>query len=1317
MIYMTSGTPGSSSRPKTRRLALVASAVLVTLCWPSALAAQAATGANALAHPTGHGDQVGSVAAAPMTTTFTRPDTYRYVVPSGTSKLTIVAVGGPGGSCPSAKSTGGGGAAVTAIVTVSPGQVLSVQVGGPGGDCGLPDGGVGGFGGGGSGGGGFRTWPGGAGGGGASAVELVGPSTTPLLWAGGGGGAGGWPTARGGTAAGIDGVVLSRMNGGNTGGTAGTQTKGGAGTSGAVVGSGFPGSAGKGGNGASGATCVDARRELAGGGGGGGGYFGGGGGGYAGKQNGCATASGPGGGGGGSSYTRTTRLREILISAAISDSPPGVSITDTALPTASAVQCSHELVPPNPGPGEAVFARPAGDNTLPNVVVIPAGSAWTENSSCPGGRDAAKAADEVLSHPTSLKVGAGGALLVEDEFDLQTDNGLVSQFSPWGAVDATGPSPVFFPGRSGWNTTQALMVSPQYLFQVFGSCRSCSLPGIQSVPVQARLPSLIAYQRDLSGANLSGDKLLEAQFDGWNFSGANLTGVNFTFASLVGATFDRTTVTGTVFGAVDVRGATFTSLQYSNRAPSFSVTVGEAGGKCTVFRDTDLVASFFAKYTGDCARSPLLPGSSVSTQLLYFAVTQSPRPVVNLTGTRFVSSATGRALLAGRNLSGLDLNGVQFTGFPVDLSKANLDGDSLRGASFEYANLAGATFHNVDAVGASFRGAVLLGGRGTGAATFSGSDTNLQKADFVDADVSGASFSAADLTGAVFSHALAVGTDFNGVRASGADFDGAHIYGNGQAFANATNLKAVDFANAVLAGNVDQGGGFALTRTDLTGARFTGADCVSCNFTGSKLGQVSFSGAYLPGAVFAGALTLSGANFVNAWLYCGDLTNSKCPAVRNQAGRWLWPLELATGEAYGPVPFATTNLTGVSFDDVAVCPDGKSGSVAPAGCTGHLLPKPAHAPPLPALCSAAGLEACPSVTSTLFNAGPGAGGAALAVAATAPATWATTLSGIGFYAAFADGTIRLVGTGAPRIIAGQAGKRCTDPAAACGDGGPATKALLGTTAGMAVGLDGSIYIADPALHRVRRIAPDGQITTVAGDGTACTTPPVFNGVDSSGCGDGKAATGAQLAGPYGVWVAPDGTLYIADGSRGLRLVSPGTGFIRTLPNTAGYDVRDVVGDATGALYETVRDPDYLVKVVMVGGGETTVTKVVGTGTSGYNGNTTRFGSLAPGTAVQINRPQGLSVGLDGNIIFADTGNSLIRAYEPRSGHVSDVLGGLVSFSGVPLAGFNGDGLYGDQTKLDRPLDVVATAANTYVIADTGNNRVREFGPSPIDDDP
>jgi hypothetical protein len=414
---------------------------------------------------------------------------------------------------------------------------------------------------------------------------------------------------------------------------------------------------------------------------------------------------------------------------------------------------------------------------------------------------------------------------------------------------------------------------------------------------------------------------------------------------------------------------------------------------------------------------------------------------------------------------------------------------------------------------------------------------------------------------------------------------------------------------------------------------------------------------------------------------------------------------LGTGEAFGPVPFAATNLKGVSLDDVGVCPDGKAGTVSPAGCAGHLLPKPAHAPVLPAPCSSGGSDACPTATSTLFDAS--AIGSPLAVAPASPATWATPLSGQGYYAALDDGTVRQVAAGAARIVAGQAGKHCTSPTSPCGDGGPATKALLGTPAALAVGLDGSLYIADPALHRVRLIDPSGQISTVAGDGSACTTPATSTGPAS--CGDGKPATAASLAGPYGVWVSPTEQIYIADGARGIREVHPASGTITTIA-TGGYDVRGVVGDLSGNLYATTNNPDYLIKVTPAG----LVTKVVGTGTSGYNGNTNAFGSLSPGTAVQVNHPQGLALGPNGDVLFADTANNLIRAYVPSSGHVIDDLAGLVSH-GKPQGGWNGDKQWADQTELDRPLSVAVTEGSLFIVADTGNYRLRQFGPSPLDE--
>jgi sugar lactone lactonase YvrE len=74
-----------------------------------------------------------------------------------------------------------------------------------------------------------------------------------------------------------------------------------------------------------------------------------------------------------------------------------------------------------------------------------------------------------------------------------------------------------------------------------------------------------------------------------------------------------------------------------------------------------------------------------------------------------------------------------------------------------------------------------------------------------------------------------------------------------------------------------------------------------------------------------------------------------------------------------------------------------------------------------------------------------------------------------------------------------------------GDGGPATAADLNLPTGLAFDTAGNVYIADSGNNRVRKVSPNGTITTVAGDGTA-----------------------AVLAAPSAVAVSPSGVLFITD---------------------------------------------------------------------------------------------------------------------------------------------------------------------------------------------
>lgn len=119
-----------------------------------------------------------------------------------------------------------------------------------------------------------------------------------------------------------------------------------------------------------------------------------------------------------------------------------------------------------------------------------------------------------------------------------------------------------------------------------------------------------------------------------------------------------------------------------------------------------------------------------------------------------------------------------------------------------------------------------------------------------------------------------------------------------------------------------------------------------------------------------------------------------------------------------------------------------------------------------------------------------------------------------------------------------------------GGRGRALEAEFGDFGALAVSGDGTIFFADGEYHRVRAIAPDGSIRTVAGTGS------------SEASGDGGQATDAGVPYPYAIAGGPDGRLWIADSS-GLRYVST-DGTIHTFL-AAGPD-KLVLDDGTSMLF-------------------------------------------------------------------------------------------------------------------------------------------------------
>ena len=123
--------------------------------------------------------------------------------------------------------------------------------------------------------------------------------------------------------------------------------------------------------------------------------------------------------------------------------------------------------------------------------------------------------------------------------------------------------------------------------------------------------------------------------------------------------------------------------------------------------------------------------------------------------------------------------------------------------------------------------------------------------------------------------------------------------------------------------------------------------------------------------------------------------------------------------------------------------------------------------------------------------------------------------------------------------------------ATLGDGGPATSASLASAIyGLALDASGSLYIADTANHRIRKVTPDGKISTFAGIGT---------GGDS---GDGGPAVKAQMRQPRGLAFDSTGNLYVVDyaaAANRVRRISPDG----TINAFAGSGMRGAGGDGDG----------------------------------------------------------------------------------------------------------------------------------------------------------
>jgi uncharacterized protein (TIGR03437 family) len=270
----------------------------------------------------------------------------------------------------------------------------------------------------------------------------------------------------------------------------------------------------------------------------------------------------------------------------------------------------------------------------------------------------------------------------------------------------------------------------------------------------------------------------------------------------------------------------------------------------------------------------------------------------------------------------------------------------------------------------------------------------------------------------------------------------------------------------------------------------------------------------------------------------------------------------------------------------------------------------------------------------------------------------------------------------------------TGTAGFSGDGGPTSRAQLSNPNGIAVDGAGNLYIADQGNDVVRKVAANGTITTIAGNGTYGFS------------GDGGLATSAQLESPVAVAVDGSGNVYIADQSYRIRKVSA-NGIIETVAGngTEGYSGdgglatnaelsnlnAGVAADSLGDLF--IADTyNQRIREVSTNG---IITTVAGNGTVG----TPVDGTSAAGAS--IFNPVAVTVDGSENLYFTNGFSSILRV------SASGIITTLTGVAG-PAVGYSGDGGFATSGQFDYLSGIAVDEAGDIFVADSINSAFRKL---------
>lgn len=254
--------------------------------------------------------------------------------------------------------------------------------------------------------------------------------------------------------------------------------------------------------------------------------------------------------------------------------------------------------------------------------------------------------------------------------------------------------------------------------------------------------------------------------------------------------------------------------------------------------------------------------------------------------------------------------------------------------------------------------------------------------------------------------------------------------------------------------------------------------------------------------------------------------------------------------------------------------------------------------------------------------------------------------------------------------------------------GPRLEARLSGPSGVARAPDGTLYLADTSNYVIRKIAPNGEVSTLAGK----------PGVDGTADGNGE---NARFSLPVAIALHPDGDLIVSDSYAGTLRKVTAEGTVSTWTGVAGENdpvdgtlaaarfraPEGIAFDADGNLFVADREAHTIRRI----GADGMVTTFAGTNDV--------FGDTDGDRAIALfTTPFGVTVSEDGVVAVADSGNNTIR--------LIDETGVVSTLAGKPGEPQGTDDGVGEAARFGRPRALVFLEDGSLLVADTFNDRLR-----------